>query len=83
MKPASILTLLLAVFAASTTASENLVADLIRHDLPVIAPNSTPFVYLDSASWCQYLVTPAGGITPRLNREGQPICVNLDSLKNE
>ena len=33
--------------------------------------------YRDPETWCEYLATsanPAAGITPRLNRDGSPMC---------
>ena len=33
-----------------------------------------PFVWRDGESGCAYLLTPAGGITPRLRRDGTPDC---------
>lgn len=32
-------------------------------------------VYTDHKTGCQYLGTILGGITPRLDKEGKPICV--------
>ena len=33
-----------------------------------------PFVWRDSESGCAYFLTSAGGITPRLRRDGTPDC---------
>ncbi|WP_020471552.1 DUF6440 family protein [Zavarzinella formosa] len=32
-------------------------------------------VYTDHRTGCQYLGTVFGGITPRLDRDGKPVCV--------
>jgi hypothetical protein len=83
MKPLYFLALLLAASTAAIGANENLGASLIRHDLPLVDPSFTPSVYVDSATWCQYLITPKGCITPRMSNDGRHLCFNVDSLKNE
>ena len=31
-------------------------------------------IYHDALSGCEYVGTPGGGLTPRLNSAGQPVC---------
>ena len=35
-----------------------------------------PVVWRDDESGCAYFLTPSGGITPRLRRDGTPDCPN-------
>ncbi|MCE9565767.1 MAG: DUF6440 family protein [Planctomycetes bacterium] len=38
-------------------------------------------VYTDYKTGCQYLGTILGGVTPRLDRDGKPVCVSPDEPK--
>ncbi len=35
-----------------------------------------PYIWRDDESGCAYFLTPSGGITPRLRRDGTPDCPN-------
>lgn len=36
-------------------------------------------IYIDHETGCQYLGTVFGGLTPRLDRDGKPICIEKDN----
>jgi hypothetical protein len=63
-------------FAGITLANDHLL--LTKLNLPLVP--EPPHVFVDSATWCQYLVFPQGA-TARLDSKGAPICLDLDSLR--
>lgn len=38
-------------------------------------------LYTDALTGCQYLGKPAGGLTPRLDRNGQHICIERGATR--
>lgn len=42
------------------------------------AERSGMILYTDYGTGCQYVSTILGGITPRLDKDGKPVCVKKD-----